>query len=71
MCQKVNCKNCKKATWQGCGMHVKCALYGIDEEDRCPNWRKGIYKPCQVDDVAQQSNAQKANQNNTHLSTGS
>lgn len=21
MCSKVDCKNCGKATWQGCGMH--------------------------------------------------
>jgi len=29
---------------------VRCALYGIDEEDRCPNWREGIYtkKQCNV-----------------------
>ncbi|KAK1735306.1 hypothetical protein QTG54_013920 [Skeletonema marinoi] len=46
MCSKVDCRNCGLATWQGCGMHVRCALYGISEEDRCPNWRKGIYKPC-------------------------
>ena len=26
---------------------VRCALYGIDEKDRCPNWKDGVYKPCQ------------------------
>ena len=28
---------------------VRCALYGIDEKDRCPNWKDGVYKPCQVE----------------------
>ena len=27
---------------------VKCALYGIDEKDRCTNWKDGVYKPCHV-----------------------
>ena len=27
---------------------VWCALFGVEEKDRCPNWKDGIYKPCQV-----------------------
>jgi hypothetical protein len=26
MCSKVDCKNCGKATWQGCGMHGEFGL---------------------------------------------
>eukprot|EP00804_Cyclotella_cryptica_P000729 CCRYP_000997-RA/>CCRYP_000997-RA protein AED:0.34 eAED:0.34 QI:786/1/1/1/0.5/0.4/5/418/59 len=48
MCSKTFCNNCGKATWQGCGMHVTCALYGVDEKDRCPNWKGGVYKPCET-----------------------
>jgi hypothetical protein len=46
MCRKVNCSNCNKATWAGCGMHVDAALQGVKEEDRCPNWKMGSSKPC-------------------------
>ena len=46
MCQRVNCPNCHKATWQGCGMHVWCALFGVAETDRCPNWKNGVTHPC-------------------------
>ena len=35
MCSKVTCKNCAKATWQGCGMHIEQALAGVAEADRC------------------------------------
>ncbi|KAL7448191.1 hypothetical protein ACHAWC_000432 [Mediolabrus comicus] len=61
MCSKVDCRNCGKATWQGCGMHVRCALYGIDEKDRCKNWRKGIYQPCEkeVDKASSTTSSQK------------
>ena len=40
---------------------VRCALYGINEEDRCPNWREGIYtkKQCSVGGKGNES------QNNT------
>lgn len=35
-------------SWQGCGMHVTCALMGVADEDRCVNWKHGVYKPCEV-----------------------
>lgn len=35
MCSKVECKECKKPTWQGCGEHVEEALHGVALEDRC------------------------------------
>jgi hypothetical protein len=22
---------------------------GVKEEDRCPNWKKGVFRPCTVD----------------------
>jgi hypothetical protein len=27
-------------------MHIESALRGVKEEDRCPNWKEGYYKPC-------------------------
>ncbi len=41
MCRKVTCEDCGKATWAGCGMHVKSALAGLKKEDLCENWKKG------------------------------
>lgn len=35
MCRKVQCDDCKKPTWSGCGFHVEQALKGVPEEDRC------------------------------------
>ena len=39
---------CKSSPSAFNNFQVRCALYGIDVNDRCPNWRGGIYKPCQV-----------------------
>jgi hypothetical protein len=41
MCRKVYCEDCGKATWAGCGLHIKAALKGVTAEDRCPDWKKG------------------------------
>ena len=35
MCFKVICKQCKKFTWAGCGMHIKSALSGLKNEEIC------------------------------------
>ncbi|WP_344662301.1 hypothetical protein [Catenulispora subtropica] len=35
MCQRVNCKNCGKATYRGCGMHVEQVLSGVPTSQRC------------------------------------
>lgn len=35
MCSLVQCKQCKKPTWAGCGNHIEAALAGIPEVDRC------------------------------------
>ena len=35
MCRKVTCRKCEKATWTGCGLHVKSVLKGILENQRC------------------------------------
>jgi len=42
---------------------VRCALFGIEEKDRCPNWKGGVYDPCQVSENAgkETSNEQKWN----------
>lgn len=41
MCRQVECPHCHKKTWEGCGMHVFCALFGVKEEDRCKDWKEG------------------------------
>eukprot|EP00551_Chaetoceros_affinis_P002894 CAMPEP_0203642040 /NCGR_PEP_ID=MMETSP0088-20131115/7393_1 /ASSEMBLY_ACC=CAM_ASM_001087 /TAXON_ID=426623 /ORGANISM="Chaetoceros affinis, Strain CCMP159" /LENGTH=50 /DNA_ID=CAMNT_0050497721 /DNA_START=16 /DNA_END=168 /DNA_ORIENTATION=- len=46
MCRKVQCKDCGKATWAGCGMHIKSALAGVTEADRCSNWKQGSSAGC-------------------------
>jgi len=35
MCQRVTCKNCGKATYRGCGMHVEQVLSGVPASQRC------------------------------------
>eukprot|EP00545_Synedropsis_sp_CCMP1620_P008553 CAMPEP_0119002916 /NCGR_PEP_ID=MMETSP1176-20130426/231_1 /TAXON_ID=265551 /ORGANISM="Synedropsis recta cf, Strain CCMP1620" /LENGTH=64 /DNA_ID=CAMNT_0006954453 /DNA_START=95 /DNA_END=292 /DNA_ORIENTATION=+ len=46
MCRKVSCQSCGNATWAGCGLHVTSALQGVNEDERCPNWKGGSGKPC-------------------------
>mmetsp|Transcript_29476 Transcript_29476/g.61618 ORF Transcript_29476/g.61618 Transcript_29476/m.61618 type:complete len:83 (+) Transcript_29476:142-390(+) len=47
MCHQEKCRNCGKPTWDGCGMHVWLALMDTKYEDRCPNWQKGYFNPCE------------------------
>ena len=35
MCRRVQCSDCNKPTWSGCGMHIEQALKGVPEEERC------------------------------------
>jgi len=49
MCWKETCCSCGKPTWNGCGSHIESALRGVDNNDRCPNWKKGAKKPCGPD----------------------
>lgn len=35
MCIKVECNDCKKPTWKGCGMHIEQALAGVPVDQRC------------------------------------
>eukprot|EP00551_Chaetoceros_affinis_P020191 CAMPEP_0203717708 /NCGR_PEP_ID=MMETSP0092-20131115/2159_1 /ASSEMBLY_ACC=CAM_ASM_001090 /TAXON_ID=426623 /ORGANISM="Chaetoceros affinis, Strain CCMP159" /LENGTH=51 /DNA_ID=CAMNT_0050596651 /DNA_START=91 /DNA_END=246 /DNA_ORIENTATION=+ len=30
----------------GCGMHIKSALAGVTEADRCSNWKQGSSAGC-------------------------
>jgi len=41
MCHKVPCSTCGKYNWVGCGLHIAMAMKGVEEKDRCPNWKKG------------------------------
>lgn len=35
MCSPVRCPQCRKMTWEGCGLHIEEALAGVAEADRC------------------------------------
>jgi hypothetical protein len=35
MCYAVQCPQCGKATWDGCGQHIDEALSGYSEDQRC------------------------------------
>lgn len=35
MCRPVQCKQCGKTTWAGCGMHVDQVMAHVPESDRC------------------------------------
>jgi hypothetical protein len=35
MCSKVTCRKCGKATWRGCGQHVKEVMKGIPQSQQC------------------------------------
>lgn len=36
MCRPVNCRNCGKTTWAGCGQHVDQVMSGVSKGNRCP-----------------------------------
>jgi hypothetical protein len=35
MCVRVNCHDCGKPTWSGCGAHAEMVLAGIPKDQRC------------------------------------
>jgi hypothetical protein len=35
MCRAVTCRKCGKATWAGCGQHVKQVLAPVPASQRC------------------------------------
>lgn len=35
MCHRVQCSQCGKATWAGCGRHIEEALAGVPAKQRC------------------------------------
>jgi hypothetical protein len=35
MCAAVTCKQCGRASWKGCGMHVEQVLGHVAPADRC------------------------------------
>jgi hypothetical protein len=35
MCTRVNCRQCGKPTWAGCGRHIEEALRGVPPDQRC------------------------------------
>ena len=44
-CFKCKCSGCGKFTWQGCGAHIKSALAGVPDKDRCAGWQQGRCQP--------------------------
>ncbi|KAK8619160.1 hypothetical protein V6N13_133127 [Hibiscus sabdariffa] len=35
MCYRVDCQQCRKYTWAGCGKHLSTLFASIDEGKRC------------------------------------
>ncbi len=35
MCVAVECAQCHKTTWEGCGLHIEEALAGVPDAARC------------------------------------
>jgi hypothetical protein len=44
MCRRVDCKQCGKPTYAGCGAHVEQVLAGVAPDERC-RCREVIAKP--------------------------
>lgn len=50
MCRRVECAECKKPTYAGCGMHVEHVLADVPREERCacrdaPKKKEGAAEP--------------------------
>jgi hypothetical protein len=35
MCHRVQCNQCGKPDWSGCGIHIEQALAGVPVQQRC------------------------------------
>ena len=35
MCRRIECPQCKKPSYTGCGMHIEQVLGDVPREDRC------------------------------------
>lgn len=44
MCRQVECSECKKPTYAGCGMHVEQVLGHVPRDERCACREKGKAK---------------------------
>lgn len=50
MCRRIECAECKKPSYAGCGMHVEQVLGDIPREERCacrdkPKNKEGAAEP--------------------------
>jgi hypothetical protein len=45
MCIRVQCEQCHKATFSGCGKHVEQVLRAVSEGDRCMCKRMNVQAP--------------------------
>ncbi|TIB36629.1 hypothetical protein E3P86_02426 [Wallemia ichthyophaga] len=50
-CFQVECANCNKQTWSGCGLHKNAVLEKIPKEDRCSCKNTFKNPPIDVDDL--------------------
>jgi hypothetical protein len=62
---KINCPDCKKPTWKGCGQHIAAALKDVPEAERCALWATksgcgaAATSPCEASAPAPAPAAQK------------
>lgn len=35
MCRRINCSNCGKPDWRGCGAHIEQVLSDVPPQERC------------------------------------
>jgi hypothetical protein len=42
---KVDCPQCGKPTWKGCGQHIEQALQGVPVDERCKCSRDSTVNP--------------------------
>ena len=45
MCQRVNCRQCGKVTYSGCGQHLDQVFAGVPQAQRCTCAESGSTQP--------------------------
>lgn len=55
MCRRVECNECKRPTYAGCGMHVEQVLGSVPREARCACREKSSAAPTAKEGVVEAS----------------
>lgn len=55
MCQRIQCRNCSKPTYSGCGRHVEQVLGDVPASARCQCRTKRAAETKPVDETQSQS----------------